>query len=176
VKTSIVCLNGAPGSGKSTAARYLVDTCGFTLHKIATPLKSMLRCLGLTEEHIEGALKEEPTDLLGGKSPRWAMQTLGKEWRDLIHPDLWLLAWENTRPEGPIVVDDLRYPNEVTWFRERRATILHIHRPGFDLPDTGHEAERQRLPVHATITNNGDIQGLEIIVHKCLREFDALPR
>jgi len=167
----IVCLNGLPHSGKGVVADYLIREYGFTRHKIATPLKNMLRCLGLTEEHIEGALKELPTDLLGGKTPRWAMQTLGKEWRDLIHPDLWLMAWHNTRPDGPLVVDDLRYPNEIPFFRGHKAKVLRITRPGVEAPDTGHEAEKHKLPVDAAITNDGTIQDLEIIAFRCLREL-----
>ena len=152
-------------------ADYLIREHGFTLHEIAGPLKNMLRCLGLSEEHINGALKELPTDLLGGKTPRWAMQTLGKEWRDLIHPDLWLIAWDNTRPDGPIVVDGMRYPNEVPFFRERGAKLIRITRPGVKAPDTGHEAEKHKLPVDAAITNDGTIEDLEVIALMCLREL-----
>ena len=48
----------------------------------------MLYQLGLGEAHIEGALKEVPCELLGGKTPRYAMQTLGTEWgRDTDQQD-----------------------------------------------------------------------------------------
>jgi hypothetical protein len=165
----IVALNGAPGAGKSTVANYLIKTHGYTLHKIATPLKNMLRCLGLTEDHIEGHLKEEPCELLGGKSPRWAMQTLGKDWRDMIHPDLWLMAWLNTKPEGNLIVDDLRFPNEVPFFRAQGAKIIRIHRPSHTLRDTGHEAEKQDIPYNSIVTNNGSINELEILIEKVMR-------
>lgn len=166
----IVALNGVPRCGKGTVAGYLVRTYGFTRHKIAKPIKDMLRALpGITEEHIEGALKELPCPELGGKSPRWGMQTLGKEWKDLMHPDLLLLLWDAGRPPGPVVVDDLRYPNEVGFFRERGAAILRIDRPGIEAPDTGHEAERHRLPVDATLSNSGTIRDLEAATDEVLR-------
>lgn len=171
----IVVLSGPPRSGKSVVADHLIRSHGYTRHKIASPLKNMLRCLGLSEEHIEGSLKEVPSDLLGGKSPRWAMQTLGKDWRDLIHPDLWLIAWSNTRPDGPLVVDDHRYPNETPFFREHGATFLRVTRPGVSAPDTGHEAERHELPYDAALTNDGSIQDLETAVDACLRNLGVLP-
>lgn len=172
--TPLVCIHGAPHAGKSTIAKYLVREHGFTLHKIATPMKNMLRSLGLTEEHIEGSLKDVPTPLLGGKTPRWGMLTLGKDWRDMIHPDLWLIAWENTRPDGPLVVDDIRYPNEVPFLHERGAKFLKIERPNNKVKAVGHDAEKKTLPVDAVITNKGTIQDLETIALMCLRGLSVL--
>jgi len=101
----IVVLNGPPSAGKGTVAKYLVREHGFTLHKLAKPIKDMLRALpGITEEHIEGPLKELPTSILNGKSPRWAMQTLGKEWRETMESDdpegldFLCVLWKNGRP------------------------------------------------------------------------------
>lgn len=165
----IVALNGPPHAGKSTVADYLVRRHGFTYHGISIPIKNMLRALGLTDEELTGALKEEPCELLGGKSPRWGQQTLGKDWRDLVHPDLWLIVWEKTRPPGPLVLDDLRFPNDEAFFRKRGAKILRIERPGLHVRDTGHEAEKQKISVDARITNGGTIADLEIIVAECLK-------
>jgi hypothetical protein len=174
----LVVLNGLPHSGKGVVADFLINKHGFTRHKIAKPIKDMLRALpGITEEHIEGKLKELPCPELGGKSPRWAMQTLGKEWRETMEsndpndPDFLCILWRNGRPPGPVVVDDLRYPQEVPFFREYGGVILRIERPGVEAPDTGHEAEKHRLSVDATITNSGTIADLEIIAGRCLREL-----
>jgi hypothetical protein len=165
----IVLINGLPYSGKGTIAKFLVREHGFTLHKIAKPIKDMLRALpGITEDHIEGHLKDVPTPLLAGRSPRWALQTLGKQWRDLMHPDLLCILWENGRPDGPLVVDDFRFPNEVPFFRQRGARSIRVVRPGLEAPDTGHEAEKQVLPVDAVITNDGAIEDLEVIAERCL--------
>lgn len=172
--TPLVCLHGAPGSGKSTIAKYLVREHGFTVHKIAGPLKNMMRCLGLTEEHIEGSLKDVPTELLGGQTPRWGMLKLGKDWRDMIHPDLWLFAWENTRPQGPLVVDDVRYPNEVPFLIKRGACFLKIERPDNTLTAVGHDAEEKNLRTDAVILNKGSISDLEVITYRCLQGLSVL--
>ena len=65
--------------GKSTAHTHLVTARGYTHRPFAGPLKNMLRVLGLSETHLDGSMKEENSDLLCGRSPRYAMQTLGTE-------------------------------------------------------------------------------------------------
>jgi hypothetical protein len=68
---------------------HLVNHRGFARVRFAGPLKAMMAALGCTNAEIDGDRKEVPCDLLGGKSPRWAMQTLGTEWgRKLIGDDL----------------------------------------------------------------------------------------
>src|ERR1035437_9507797 len=113
----VVGLCGFIGSGKTTAANHLVEHHGFTRIRFAGPLKAMLAALGLTEEEIDGSLKNDPCDLLCGKTPRYAMQQLGTEWgRELIGPDLWIRAWsssvEDCGMHSRIIADDVRFPNE----------------------------------------------------------------
>jgi hypothetical protein len=115
----LIGLMGALGSGKTTVARHFETTRGYRRMRMADVLKDMLRTLGLTADEVDGAHKETPSPLLGGKTPRWAMQTLGTEWgRLIIHMDIWVLAIETrilrVHPETPgIVIDDIRFPNEV---------------------------------------------------------------
>jgi hypothetical protein len=79
----------------------------------------MLRSLGLNNSELYGHLKEKPSPLLGGKTPRHAMQTLGTEWgRNLISADLWTNAWlvpvqEHLANGRCVVVDDVRFKNEM---------------------------------------------------------------
>lgn len=159
----LVALCGRAGSGKSTAAEYLTSAHGFTLVKFASPLKDMLRAIGLTERHIEGDLKESPCDLLQGKTPRLAMQTLGTEWgRNLIGAHLWVSAWrsrvESLLTQGEnVVVDDCRFLNEAAVVRalggvvvmlEGRAVDVGLHssetfefEPDFRIENTGSLAD-----------------------------------
>lgn len=82
-------ITGKAGSGKTTASDHLVSL-GWTRVKLAGPFKDMLRAIGLTDQHLEGDLKEAPCDLLCGQTPRHAMVTLGTEWgRDMIGGDFW---------------------------------------------------------------------------------------
>jgi hypothetical protein len=151
----IVGFTGPIGCGKSYAAAYLVSR-GFVLHKMAAPLKSMLRTVGLTDDHIEGRLKEVPCDLLMGVTPRRAMQTLGAEWgRDLIHPDLWVHLWQNSRPLTHTVCDDVRYPNEARAIRNLDGVVVQIDRPGV-VAAGGHSSETfDGVRADLTIVNDG---------------------
>jgi hypothetical protein len=93
----------------------------------------MLRVLGLGDRELEGDRKEVPSELLCGRTPRWAMQRLGTEWgRDMMGGSLWVEAWRRrvaTLPEGAkIVVDDCRFPNELAAAREMGFVPVRLYR------------------------------------------------
>lgn len=156
---TLIAFTGLAGSGKSTAAKHLVDTLGFQRIRFAGPLKDMMRALGLTEAGIEGDCKEVPCELLGGKTPRHAMQTLGTEWgRDLICQDLWIRAFNAALtkvPEGvPVVVDDCRFPNEADAIVAAGGVLVRVVRPGAGAGAAGHSSEGQQLPAIGEIQND----------------------
>ncbi|WP_296584874.1 deoxynucleotide monophosphate kinase [Xanthobacter sp.] len=154
----IIGFAGRAGAGKTTAAQHLVQHHGFERVRFAGPLKAMMRALGCTEEEVDGARKEMPCDLLGGRTPRLAMQWLGTEWgRDMIAPDLWTRAWEYAAAGKPrVVVDDVRFPNEVEAVRRLGGVVLQLIAPG-DLAlassFAGHVSERGGLDVDADLIN-----------------------
>lgn len=156
---TLIAFTGLAGSGKSTAAKYLVENHGFTRVRFAGPLKDMLRALGLDESEIEGDRKETPCELLGGKTPRKAMQYLGDEWgRQLIAQDLWIRAFNAALakvPVGtPVVVDDARYPNEADAIVAAGGVLVRVTRPGAGAGAAGHSSEAHTLPCVATIENS----------------------
>lgn len=138
----LVAFSGRAGSGKSVAANALIAS-GFKRVKFADGLKTMLAALygvaGLTEEsiqeRIEGELKEDPDPILCGASPRHAMQTLGGDWgRDLISPALWVSIWNQAAIHAMtngynVVVDDVRYVNEVAAIHKLGGQVVQIVRP-----------------------------------------------
>ncbi len=167
--SKIIGLAGHKGSGKSAVARILMEH-DYTRLKFAGPLKAMLRCLGLTDRHIEGDLKEKPCDILGGKTPRVAMQTLGTEWgRQTISQNLWVEAWKaKAGTYDKIVADDCRFENEVRAIREVGGTVWWVERPGYRSGDE-HESEQfNRAWADRTIQNDGTLKGLEITINSLL--------
>lgn len=127
----VIGIHGRKRSGKGTIADYLVGNNHYSVIKFADPLKDMLKILlqywNFDHETInrclEGDLKEVPLKELGGKTSRYAMQTLGTEWRELIDSGLWVNIAvhriEKALREGKqIVVDDLRFPHEAQALRD----------------------------------------------------------
>lgn len=176
---TIVGLIGFAHVGKSEVASLLMNEYGFKRIKFADGLKDMLRAIGLTEEEIEGALKEQPCEKLGGKTPRHAMITLGTEWgRKLIHEDLWVLAWRKYVLDSPadyIVVDDCRFLNEAGMIRRLGGVIWHVERPGYG-PVKHHQSELEHLQIHADalLKNDGSVEQLRDLVRRqAFRLLDA---
>lgn len=124
-RTPLIGLIGRKGAGKDTAAEVLLAQ-GYENVKFAGALKDMIRCVlayqgvdSITiERMIEGDLKEVPTEYLAGRTPRYAMQTLGTEWgRKLIGEGFWvgatMLRVKAFLAGGKgVVVTDVRFPNE----------------------------------------------------------------
>lgn len=170
----IIALTGRKGSGKDTAVQPLVDGLGFTVVKFADPLKKMLAVLlsyqGADDQTIqrmlEGDLKETPTELLQGRTPRHAMQTLGTEWgRQLIGDNLWTDAAKRRCLEAKrAVVTDMRFPNEFNAMEELGAKTFRIERPDLELNESSaHVSESyiDFLPVGNVIVNDRGVEELQ---------------
>ncbi len=178
---NLVALAGYKESGKSTVAEHLNRWHGYKTVKFAQPLKDMLRALGLNERHIEGDLKEKPSMLLGGQTPRHAMQTLGTEWgRDLIHPDIWVEAWADRvrfllEDNERIVVDDLRFTNELRAVEKLGGEIVYISRDSADPIVDTHPSEHLVELIADTqcvmLPNNGTIEQLKTTVDALALEW-----
>lgn len=172
---TIIAFTGLAGAGKSTAAMHLVHRRGFERVRFAGPLKAMMAALGCTPAEIDGDRKEMPCELLGGKTPRYAMQTIGTEWgRNLIASDLWIRAWQAAvarLPAGvPVVVDDCRFPNEADAVRAAGGILVRVERPGAGTASV-HESEQHALPAVRTLANTLDEKNLREQVDVLLRDL-----
>lgn len=170
-KPIIFGFSGHIGAGKSYAADYLVSKYGFELRKMAGPLKTMLRSVGLTDAHIEGHLKELPCDMLCGQTPRWAMQTLGTEWgRDIIGEDLWANLWRHS-VEGldRVVVDDVRFANEAAAVRSLGGRVVFVERnDGAMIRKSTHASENFDFEPDERLLNGGGA-GFEAVLDRMVR-------
>lgn len=136
----LVAFTGQISHGKSAAADYLINHHGFERVSFADPLKEMLMTLGLSREQLyDQRKKEEPCGVvLGGKTPRHAMQTLGTEWgRKMIHTDIWAEAalrkmTKAIDEDRRLVIDDLRFDNEAKVVRSLGGIVVQIIRPDLD--------------------------------------------
>jgi hypothetical protein len=173
MKTKLIGLCGYAGAGKSTVARFLVREYGFWRQPFAGPLKGMLQSIGLTEDHTDGALKEKPCDLLGGVTPRKAMQLLGTEWGRAISPDIWVNIWEHRtlsmlEDDQPVVADDVRFANEAEAIRRLGGKVVRVSRPGIERPN-GHASEALDFDFDVELVNGGTESDLTGVVQELFK-------
>lgn len=162
----LIGISGRKGAGKDTVGaifrRFGVKTIAF-----ADPLyQGVSTIFGISIDELKDRfLKEIPHPKLFGKSPRYALQTLGTEWgRELIHNDMWVeLALREADTWPYIAITDVRFDNEAVAIRHRGGSIIHVTRPGdYDVNDN-HPSERGVMGVVGDyyINNNGTLKQLE---------------
>lgn len=121
-------LCGPEGAGKSTAAKILSRAFVLPVVPFAAPLKRMLEALAVPHDCLYGAPADKARSLalFGGKSARYAMQTLGTEWgRDHFGSDFWVRAWEQQVGAGA-VADDVRFANEAFAIMNRGGVVIRV--------------------------------------------------
>ena len=165
--TLLIGLTGYKGSGKSEVAKYLNTQYNFERSAFAWPLKDMLIALGLSEVHIHGSLKETPNKILSGRTPRFAMQTLGTEWgRDVMHPEFWTNIWKrrairalSESKDARLVVEDVRFPNEAAIVEYLGGEVWYINRIPNEVEKDLHPSETLMATIkpYRIIINNADL-------------------
>lgn len=165
----LIGLCGFARSGKSVAASILQERHGFSELSFASPIREFIRGLLMVDMPTFETIKDKPHPLLSGKSPRFAMQTLGTEWgRHGISSTLWVdVCIQKARAlmdSGTyVVVSDVRFDNEARAIRDAGGIIIRLHRS--DIPrilEATHESESGITDtlVDIELHNNQDIQEL----------------
>ena len=140
----IIGISGFIGSGKDTAANYLVGFHGFRRDSFAGALKDAVAAVfGWDRELLEGLTPEarhwrEQTDPWWAErlnmptlTPRWVLQYWGTEvCRHGFHDDIWIAALENRLRSrtGNTVISDVRFPNEIKAIRNAGGRIICVER------------------------------------------------
>lgn len=179
---NLVGITGYKGAGKDIVGSIFNDN-GYTTVKFADCLKGMLRFLlsyrigkgdsTYIDRAIEGDLKEVPTPLLEGRTPREAMQWLGTEWgRDLIGQDIWLNAFKDaTKGHSHVVCTDMRFPNESALIKELGGYRIRVTRPDkaqneFSLHES--EVHISSMDVDLDLLNDSSIEDLKDCARKLI--------
>ena len=143
-KKKLIALVGFIGSGKDTAADYLVNFYGFRRDSFANTLKDAVSAVfGWDRELLEGRTKEarewrEQVDSwwaerlgISHLTPRWVLQNWGTEvCRNAFHNDIWIASLENKlrRSRNNTVISDCRFYNEVAAIKNQGGRVIWIQR------------------------------------------------
>lgn len=140
----IIGFVGFIGSGKDTAADYLVNFHGFRRDSFANTLKDAVSAVfawdrvlleGRTKEAREWREQVDPwwAERLGmpNLTPRWILQHWGTEvCRQGFHDDIWIASLENKmrKTKDNIVISDVRFPNEIKAIHNAGGLVVRVKR------------------------------------------------
>jgi hypothetical protein len=162
----IIGFVGFIGSGKDTAADYLVNFHGFRRDSFANTLKdAVANVFGWDRTLLEGRTNEarewrEQVDTWWAErlgmphlTPRWILQYWGTEvCRHGFHDDIWIASVENKmrKTSDNIVISDVRFPNEIRAIHNAGGIVIWVQR-----------GELPSWHIMAAKANNGDIFAAE---------------
>lgn len=138
----VVGLVGFIGSGKGAAGDILCEY-GYRKESFASGVKDVACIMfnwprkmleGDTEESRQW--RETPDEFWSKRfgrdfTPREALQKMGTEvGRDVFHEDFWVLQMESRMRfyDDPIVITDVRFPNEINWIRKIGGKVYEVQR------------------------------------------------
>jgi len=139
----IIGFVGFIGSGKDTAADYLVNFHEFRRDSFANTLKDAVAAVfGWDRTLLEGRTAESRawrdqvdfwwSNRLGRQiTPRWVLQYWGTEvCRQGFHDDIWIASLENKlrKTKDNIVISDVRFPNEIQAIHNAKGLVVRVRR------------------------------------------------
>jgi len=140
----IIGFVGLIGSGKDTAADYLVNFHGFRRDSFAGTLKDAISSIfGWDRTLLEGRTTQarewrEQLDVWWSErlgipelTPRWVLQNWGTEvCRKSFHNDIWIASLEHKllTSNDDIVISDVRFPNEISAIHNAGGIVVRIKR------------------------------------------------
>lgn len=174
---ALVGVIGRKRSGKDTFAARLVAAHGYTRIAFADPLRAAAlaldpivssgeRCAGEPDERLS-----EVVARLGWEAAkdvyevRRTLQNFGVGLRDTLGPDIWVdYAMRHVdREPGPVVITDVRFPNEADAVEARGGMLVRIIRPGLGSDDDHiSETALDARQAHHMIINAGTVADLHV--------------
>ena len=139
----IIGFVGLIGSGKDTAADYLVNFHEFRRESFAGTLKDAVSMVfGWDRTLLEGRTKQARewreqrdnwwSNRLGMEiTPRWILQWWGTEvCRRGFHDDIWIASLEKKlyNSKDDIVISDCRFPNEIKSIKDAGGIVVRVVR------------------------------------------------
>lgn len=167
--STVVGIMGAKRSGKDTLAGFLVEDHGYTRFAFADVLKAF--CLSANPIISTGWRLADVVAASGWEDAktlpevRRFLQEAGLAAREHLGENVWVdrVMQSAHWVPGPVVITDVRFPNEVVAVRESRGLLVRVNRPGLTQDDS-HVSESlawdPRVVPDVTVANAGSLDAL----------------
>lgn len=178
-KRRIIGLCGKKGSGKDSAAKFLINKHGFKRIAFADALRQTAATAMNIDVEIFNDPKRKETPIPGWPNftYRRYLETLGTEYYRANFPGIWANNVKTTLLQNPAqdyVITDLRFTDEATMLRDmirlgsNTVSVWEVMNPRTPVPDDWaygpyHESEYQykRIEGRSVLLNDGDFGWLE---------------
>lgn len=121
IKPLLLGLSGGRGSGKTTIANYLVEECGYSKISFAEPVRDIVGIIDCNRNDDREILANVGI-MLRSLRPRLLIE---------------IVQEKISNTEGFIVVEDVRFPEEILFLKNLGATLIRL--------DISKEAQLMRL-------------------------------
>lgn len=153
MERTIIGLSGPAGAGKTYAAHILRNVLNekasggfFKVDSFAAPLKAFV--LDLAGEKFP-LNKDAAYPLFPGMNYREVLQRIGTEvMRDSLDKDIWIRSLDVRNENQNVIIDDVRFENEVDWIHSKGGIVLRIE------PTEGSVVKGQIWRSHASEIGN----------------------
>lgn len=146
----IIGFAGHMGSGKTTCA-VMVSRSEYPHHiyNFAEGVRDVFECItGISKEHTRTTDDKSKFLSKFNRTIGQMLQDIGEGMRK-IYPDIWVIKLEQQwKRDGcpPIVIGDVRYPNEVVWIEKHDGVVVRLLRDSVsenvsETRSTEHESE-----------------------------------
>jgi len=149
-KIHLIGIIGQKTSGKTTTAEILADYFGYKsvthLKAFATPLKNA--AYGLFSQCLEP--EKSAREAITGLTWREIYQRMGDSIKQAFGEDIFIqlmhtnfsnLKMLDSVKDKYLIIDDMRFENEVNWLLRQGGVILHVNRTDVNIPFDPHVSE-----------------------------------
>lgn len=123
----IIGFSGKRGSGKTQASLYLARKHGFRVISFGSALRDMAKTFFPFTPTDFSEKNKEKSYLDYDWSPRDFMISLGKLGR-YYDEDFWIKKLGLASIDGDVAIDDVRFPNEVSYIKAIGAKVVRLER------------------------------------------------
>ena len=142
----IIGIAGRMRSGKTTLAKVLVEQYGFHKSSFAGAVRDEV-----ADAMFKGRVNAREQLLLAEVRDKNAVRPILQAWgegkRNLIHPDYWIWKmFEESAHHDLVVVDDVRYPNEVSAILDSGGFLVRLEVSDETIVDRGGKLDALNHP------------------------------